>query len=128
MSKGYWSSIVLGSLTREEYEGLKSAGMLYVYYPQACGIYEDDMAREKASRIDTIGQNGNDGSHYDEPTLWPYGVGDDYIDKIYNPPKDGMFVDDYVPSSTNEIVVSELHKIIQALVKIADTLEAEDGK
>lgn len=98
----YYESIALSSLSRDEYNDIKGAGMLFVLYPEACGIYEDDVQ----SRIDAIGQNGNDGLHYrvsgsDSTEAWPHFAEDSYMDKInkiYEPEKDNMFVDDYIPS------------------------------
>lgn len=109
---GYYKSIRLDALTEEEYNTLKDAGVLRTIYPEATGIYEEDMNKE--SRIDNIGQNGNDGEGYsvDEvvPTFpqegnvhptyrvpmsdnpdgvnidgswdWPHVGGDSYSDKI----------------------------------------------
>ena len=39
------------NLTREEYYNLKSAGMLWVYYPEASGNYEEDMVIKQAKQI-----------------------------------------------------------------------------
>lgn len=133
----------LEDIGEAEYTLLKHEGMLYEYFPEATGIYEDDM-----SRIDNIGQNGNDGEHYkyeqltgyeqycthcnkksarggtrccDNPNYtthypyrvsgddnpdgvnidWPHESDDDYatkIEKLYEPEKDNMFVDDYDPN------------------------------
>ena len=60
----------LENLTAEEYYHLEDMGMLYVYFPEATGSYDNDM-----KRIDKIGQNGNDGMHYDE-------LGETYAEKI----------------------------------------------
>lgn len=95
----------LENLPREEYYHLEDAGMLYEYFPEATGSYDNDM--ESVSRIDNIGQNGNEGLHYRVPfsdnpdgVEWPHRHEDGYAEKIealYEPPKDGMFVDDYNP-------------------------------
>lgn len=104
---GYYQSIKLSALTEDEYYNIKEAGLLWRIYPEASGIFKEDVM----SRIDTIGQNGNEGSHYDDavdyrvsgsdtPNVFPYGVGDDYIDKVYNhaeETQDKAFVDDYNP-------------------------------
>ena len=88
----------LHQLTEVEYFNLKEGGMLYVYFPEASGIRSQDM-----KRIDKIGQNGNNGEHYDDNPDgmdFPHDIDDSYatkIEKVYNVPKDGMFVDDYVP-------------------------------
>lgn len=116
----YFRSIKLESLTRDEYDLVKDSGMLYEFYPEACGIYKDDVLDK---RIDIIGQNGNDGAHYvnddkdphinsktqlgdfktqlgDNPdgVDWPYRFEQGYAEKIealYGLDHDGMFVDDY---------------------------------
>lgn len=78
----YFRSTPLHKLTRQEHNFLVACGCLNEFYPTACGIYEDDAGK---SRIDQIGQNGNDGDHYDENpdgVGWPYEHGDDYIDKV----------------------------------------------
>ena len=128
----YFRSIKFSSLTESEYSGLKERGMLYEYYPQATGSYMKDMINEniRESRIDDIGQNGNDGLHYSatynhqmvdlEPkakhdTLWPYGAGDAYINKMYlepkeegyEAPKDHMFEDNYNPVPLDK---EQIHK------------------
>ena len=92
----------LEQLTEAEYNFLLNDGVLYVYFPEASGSYSEDM-----KRIDNIGQNGNDGLHYRVPfsdnpdgVEWPHRHEDGYAEKIealYEPPKDGMFVDDYNP-------------------------------
>ena len=139
---GYYQSIKLSALTEDEYYNIKEAGLLWRIYPEASGIFkedvmdkqkkaaiekfqeeqltnpidtrymsDDELAQKCMSRIDTIGQNGNEGSHYDDavdyrvsgsdtPNVFPYGVGDDYIDKVYNhaeETQDKAFVDDYNP-------------------------------
>ena len=116
----YYTSIRLEALTEEEHLTLKEAGALHQLYPESTGIYEEDCV----SRIDSIGQNGNEGSHYgdtvdyrvsgsDNPDgvdvfndgEWKHIMGDSYTDKVkkaveevYDLPKDDMFVDDYCPS------------------------------
>ena len=64
-NKGYYNSIKLESLTENEYEKLKKIGILYVYYPEATGSYNNDVLTVP-NRVDIIGQNGNDGQHYSE--------------------------------------------------------------
>lgn len=103
----YYKSIALESLSENEYYNLKEAGMLFAIYPEACGIYKEDVLNK---RIDIIGQNGNDGAHYgddkaqlgDNPdgVSWPHRFEQGHAEKIealYDPPKDDMFVDTYVP-------------------------------
>ena len=114
VNKGYYSNIAFESLSENEYTNLKDEGMLYVYYPEATGDYYTDVvtAPNKAgSRIDAIGQNGNDGGHYNNkhvewceveegnpcvhyrvpmsdnsnsiiPEDWPHIMGDSYNDKV----------------------------------------------
>ena len=102
----------LEDLSREEYYHLEDIGQLRNFFPEATGLYGDDM-----SRIDNIGQNGNDGLHYqviyqnqgaseDFTRPWPHVHSDGYSDKVkkvieeaYELPKDNMFVDDYIPDS-----------------------------
>ena len=97
----------LEDLSEEMYYHLDEQGILHVYFPEASGIYEDDM-----SRIDRIGQNGGDGEHYTatfkgvvvDNTGWPHSEEDGYaekIEKLYGCPKDDMFVDDYDPDGSN---------------------------
>lgn len=118
----YFRSIKLESLTKDEYDLIKASGMMYEFYPEACGIYKEDVLNK---RIDIIGHNGNDGSHYkndgshnvnvneDNPDgiSWPHRYEQGYAEKIesiyntnkteYTPPKDGMFSGQYVPSDPN---------------------------
>lgn len=124
----------LNQLSEIEYYSLQDGGLLHVYFPEATGIFGEDM-----KRIDVIGHNSNDGEHYDtskttgvneqkyvvsdkesyvsgwrypdgslkvteRPIGWPHVHSDDYSDKVkkvvedvYDLPKDGMFVDDYIP-------------------------------
>ena len=155
-SVSYYKSIKLEALTEDEYLTIRDAGMLYVIYPEATGIYQEDVmskqetSRSEAigsqSRIDTIGQNGNDGSHYDDAVPyrvsgddnpdgvifedvreWPHVHSDDYSDKVkkviedtYELPIDDMFVDDYTPSDP----VSPNHYEIMSQVEVIDIIEA----
>lgn len=101
----YYKSIKLESLSRDEYNDINNAGVLHVIYPEATGIYQEDVL-DKKSRIDQIAQNGNDGLHYrvsgsDNPDgiSWPDPSEENYnevIEKLYELDKDNMFVDDYV--------------------------------
>ena len=79
----YFRAHKVHELTKEDYELVIDSGMFYVFYPEACGIYEEDVIKP---RIDVIGQNGNDGLHYDnlDGVGWPYEMDDSYIDKVSN--------------------------------------------
>lgn len=77
----YFKTTPIHRLEEDEYLALKDSGLFYEYYPAATGIYDDDVEQ---SRIDFIGQNGNDGLHYDDAQGWPYEHGDMYIDKVNN--------------------------------------------
>lgn len=89
----YFKTTPIHRLEKDEYLALKDSGLFYEYYPQATGIYDDDVQQ---SRIDVIGQNGNDGDHYKD-LGWPYEHGDDYIDKVNNVTQDHFdtFVGDF---------------------------------
>lgn len=99
----YFRSIKFSSLTESEYYGLEEQGMLYEYYPQATGNYMKDMknaqlelpleytASVNHQEVDLSPQAEHDG-------LWPYNAGADYIDKVYDLPKDGLYTDDYDPN------------------------------
>jgi len=77
MAKEY-RAMNLEDLTVEEYYHLDDTGMLYDYFPEASGSYIEDM-----SRIDRIGQNGNNGEHYEMTgTSWPHVKDDSYSIKI----------------------------------------------
>ena len=150
----YYKNANLSQITQEDYIYLIDTGMLYVYFPEATGIQKYDIPHTMTSRIDTIGQNGNDGEHYNEGEFrlpmsdgvtvsdkWPHvkgtfdslakhademnyrvsgddnpdgvniNLGEDTddlvwphryeagyaekIERLYDLPKDGMFVDDY---------------------------------
>ena len=127
----YYRSIDLEDLTEAEYCALKERGLLWEYFPEATNEgYHADM-----KRIDKIGQNGNDGAHYQDIDLapevdyrvsgddnpdgvnidWPHETDDDYatkIEKLYDLPKDNMFVDDYVPCRGHDMVDSPRHYYI----------------
>ena len=105
-----YRSMNLEHLTKEEYYHLEDMGMLYVYFPEASGSYDNDM--KSISRIDQIGQTGNDGEHYENN--WPHINSDSYSDKVkkvvedvYDCPKDHMMDGDdwdetYISSSYEE--------------------------
>ena len=126
----------LEDLGIELYDRLKSMGMLWVYFPEASGSYEEDM-----KRIDQIGQNGNDGSHYDEDKInyrvsgadnpdgldWPHRWEDGYaekIEKLYNPPKDDLFVDDYTPCRGHDMVSNPKHYMLSCGVEVIDVINS----
>jgi len=44
----------ISNLTGKEYNNLKDAGMLWVYYPQASGDYDQDLLIEEAKEIISI--------------------------------------------------------------------------
>ena len=117
----YYRNANLSQITQEDYIYLIDTGMLYVYFPEATGIQKYDIPHTMTSRIDTIGQNGNDGIHYrvsgdDNPdgvnielgeNGWPHKYETGYaekIEKLYGVssedlPKDNAFVDDYDPNA-----------------------------
>jgi len=66
------SNILKDNLSRKQYYRLQDEGRLYTTLVNATGNYEADCERTLAdlgmivsdSRIENIGQNGNDGEHY----------------------------------------------------------------
>lgn len=56
----------LHELTFTEYNDLLKSGMMYVYYPECTGIYNNDCISPEEKRMDIIGQNGATGEHYGE--------------------------------------------------------------
>lgn len=58
-------------LDKDDYELALESGMFYVFYPDACGIYSEDVPQTPMDENpDGVG--------------WPYEMGDDYIDKFKN--------------------------------------------
>lgn len=60
----------LHELTREEYETLYRSGFMGEFYPDASGCYEKDVEEYNEERMNVIGQNGNDGEHYEKKPLY----------------------------------------------------------
>ena len=134
----YYRNAKLDNITLEDYLYLIDTGMLYVYFPEATGIQKKDIPHTmyQQSRIDTIGQNGNDGEHYEENpdgVSWPHKYEAGYaekIEKLYDLPKDNAFVDDYEPSGEYDAVNAPKHYEIDivtdtgALLQVIDVIDA----
>jgi len=75
----YFRAMKVHQLGKEDYELLKSTGMFYEFYPEACGIYEEDILISG-----TYGQDNPDG------VGWPYEMGDEYMSKVSNVTKDHL--------------------------------------
>lgn len=135
----YYKSIAMESLSRDEYNDINNAGVLHVIYPEATGIYQEDVLDK---RIDKIGQNGNDGLHYENGIDYrvsgsdnPDGV--NYLDfeeieKIYDLPKDDMYVDDYIEGEGcrgHDMISNPSHyEIGQTGLEAIDVIEATLSK
>ena len=65
------SNLLKDNLSRKQYYRLQDEGRLYTTFVNATGNYEADSERTLAeigmsnSRIENIGQNGNNGEHYE---------------------------------------------------------------
>ena len=108
-------------ITRKKYYELQSAGMLYVYYPDCTGNYEADEEREdilnaRAPRIDTVGQNGNTGEHYDNPDGVPWESYADKVERYVSPPSDPV----HQPSHYEVLDGVEAIDIIKATLSTAE--------
>lgn len=86
----------LEQLGEAEYTLLKHMGMLWEYFPEASGNYGEDM-----ERIDTIDQYRVSGDDNPNGNNIKVEYTADEIEKLYDCPKDGMFVDDYEPNGSN---------------------------
>ena len=64
----HFKSLRLNQLTKFEHSLLVETGLLNNFYPEACGIYEDDVGTKVK----------------DEDQGWPYEMGDSYISKVTN--------------------------------------------
>lgn len=132
-TQSYYKSIKLESLSRDEYNDIKNAGVLHVIYPEATGIYQEDVL-DKNSRIDQIGQNGNDGLGYrvsgsdnpdginwDDVTLSKVEIEDIYKDL----PNDGMFGDNTEQCRGHDMISNPSHyELGNTGVEAIDVIEA----
>jgi len=85
----YFKERKVHELDKEDYDLLKASGMFYVFYPQACGIWEEDrLNKDTFSDYMGVSQDaqGQDYKIQDNPdgVGWPYEMGDDYISKVTN--------------------------------------------
>ena len=67
----YFRTHKVHELTKEDYELALDSGMFYVFYPDACGIYSEDVPQTPPDENpDGVG--------------WPYEMNEDCIDKFKN--------------------------------------------
>ena len=109
-------------ISRKKYYQLQDLGMLYVYYPDCTGNYEADEERKdipdtRHSRIDAIGQNGGEGTHYDNPDGISW---ESYADKVERYTADPVTDPVYQPSHYEVLEGVEAIDIIKATLSTAE--------